>query len=100
MDAFGKSVLELAREIPEGKVTTYKELARAVGNPKAARAVGSALNKNPHPIKVPCHRVIKSNGSIGGYTLGARKKKELLEREGVETRNGGVDLSKCFYRFV
>lgn len=60
---------------------TYKEVAMAIGLPKAYRAVGNALNKNPFAPKVPCHRVIRSDGTIGGFASGTKKKIELLKRE-------------------
>lgn len=72
--------------IPGGKVATYGDIAKAVGRPEASQAVGRILNKNPNPIKVPCHRVVMSNGTIGGYAFGKSRKKELLESEGL-----------CFY---
>jgi methylated-DNA-[protein]-cysteine S-methyltransferase len=81
---FQKKVLNIVKKIPRGKVTSYKEIAKALKNPKASQAVGQALAKNPLPLKIPCHRVIKSNGSLGGYSLGARKKKILLKNEGVK----------------
>lgn len=87
---FEKRVWDLVAYIPKGKVTTYKELARAVGLPTATRAVGNALNKNPHPIRVPCHRVVKSNGEVGGYAGGEKYKTELLKQEGVDICNGFV----------
>jgi len=71
-------------------VTTYAAFAKFIGRPRAARAVGNALNKNPYSPKVPCHRVVKSNGSLGGFAGGARKKKQFLEREGVKIRNNKV----------
>jgi methylated-DNA-[protein]-cysteine S-methyltransferase len=76
-------VYDLLAQIPEGKVTTYGDIARALGHPGAARVVGRFLNKNPNPIVTPCHRVIKSNGKIGGYAFGKLRKKELLEKEGL-----------------
>lgn len=72
----------LAR-IPEGKVTTYGDIAKALGHPSASRAIGKILNKNPNPVVVPCHRVVMSDGSIGGYAFGKARKKELLEKEGL-----------------
>lgn len=69
--------------VPRGKVTTYGELAKAIGRPRASRAVGKILNKNPDPITVPCHRVVMSNGAIGGYALGKATKRALLESEGL-----------------
>jgi O-6-methylguanine DNA methyltransferase len=68
--------------IPKGKTMTYAQVAAAIGNPKAVRAVGNALNKNPFAPDVPCHRVIRSDGSIGGFASGTAKKVALLRREG------------------
>ena len=72
-------------KIPKGKVRTYKQLAKLIGKPKAARAVANACGQNPHPITIPCHRVIRSNGEVGGYSGkgGTQQKKELLKKEGV-----------------
>jgi methylated-DNA-[protein]-cysteine S-methyltransferase len=67
--------------IPAGKVRTYKQIAIAVKHPKAYRAVGSALKKNPFPFLIPCHRVIKSNGDIGNYIYGRNLKQKLLQAE-------------------
>ena len=77
-------VLRATEKIPVGQVITYESLAKAIGMPKAARAVGNALNKNPFVPYVPCHRVIKSDGSLGGYGSGTKKKIEILRKEGVE----------------
>ncbi len=81
MNSFKTRVLEVVASIPRGRTLSYKEVARRAGNPLAARAVGNIMNKN-HDPKVPCHRVIKSNGTIGGYRGGTRKKIEILKREG------------------
>ena len=72
-------------KIPKGKVKTYKELARSIRKPKASRAVASACGKNPFPIKIPCHRVIRSDGRLGGYSGkgGIKTKRKLLRSEGV-----------------
>lgn len=80
---FQQLVYEKTQEIPRGMVSTYKEIAAAIGRPKAVRAVGSALNKNPTPIAVPCHRVVRSDLSLGGFSKGVEMKKCLLESEGV-----------------
>ena len=88
---------ELLGEVPEGKVTTYKELARALGT-RGYRAIGVLMNKNPFDL--PCHRVIKSNGEIGGYAYGVEKKKELLLSEGILIKGDRVrDLDKFFFYF-
>ena len=73
------------KKIPKGKVKTYKELAKAIAKPNASRAVANACGKNPHPVTIPCHRVIRSDGKIGGYSGkgGTKMKKNLLKKEGV-----------------
>ena len=73
---------EIAK-IPLGETRSYKEIATAIGSPNSSRAVANACGKNPYPIKIPCHRVMKSDGSIGGYsgTGGIERKKELLAKE-------------------
>jgi methylated-DNA-[protein]-cysteine S-methyltransferase len=80
--AFQRSVLMTESYIPRGRFSTYAVLAAAVGRPGAARAVGSALARNPFPILVPCHRTLCSNGSLGGYQGGTGMKKRLLAMEG------------------
>jgi len=89
----------LLEQIPKGKVSTYAEIARAL-NSKAYRAVGSAMANNDQLITRPCHRVICSDGRIGGYALGTDKKIELLLQEGVYIVDGKVhDLEKFMYQF-
>lgn len=95
---FEKKVLRKVAEIPRGKVATYGEVARAIGKPRASRAVGNALAKNPYPITIPCHRVVKGDLSLGGYTPGVEKKRALLEEEGVEIVDGRVK-KECLHRF-
>ena len=82
MKTFTEKVYEVVGKIPRGKVLTYKEVAKLAGNKNASRAVGNILNKNHNP-KIPCHRVIRSDGKLGGYNRGAKKKKEILKSEGV-----------------
>ena len=97
---FNQKCYELLNQIPAGKVTTYREMARAMGT-KAWRAVGTAMARNRDLINTPCHRVVRSNGTIGEYALGTNKKQELLMEEGVEIRNGKVkDLDKYLFRFI
>lgn len=92
---FYERVWRLLKKIPRGKVSTYKEIAIALGNPLAARAVGNACNKNPFAPKVPCHRVVKSNGELGGFANGVSKKKFLLLREGIKVKNNkALDFDK------
>ncbi len=73
------------KKIPEGEVRSYKEIAIAIGKPNSARAVANACGKNPSPIEIPCHRVIKSNGYLGGYSCkgGISAKRKLLKKEGI-----------------
>jgi methylated-DNA-[protein]-cysteine S-methyltransferase len=79
---FSEKVRAIVRKIPRGKVLTYKEVAKKAGNPKASRAVGMIMSKNFDP-KIPCHRVIRSDGNMGGYNRGgARAKLLLLKKEG------------------
>lgn len=78
---FEKSVWRAAREVPYGETRTYKWLSERVGKPGAYRAVGQALSKNPVPIVIPCHRIIESDGNIGGYSEGVEIKRRLLEME-------------------
>ena len=98
--SFDERCYELLKLIPEGKVTTYSEIARALDT-KAWRAVGSAMAKNKNLFVIPCHRVIRSDGSVGQYALGADKKSALLQSEGVEISSGKVkDLGRYMHRFT
>jgi O-6-methylguanine DNA methyltransferase len=83
--AFQQKVWCEIDKIPRGEVVTYGQIAKNIGHPKSARAVANACGANPNPITTPCHRVICSNGDIGGYSGsgGVKKKKELLENEGI-----------------
>jgi methylated-DNA-[protein]-cysteine S-methyltransferase len=83
---FQAKVLAAADSVPFGEVTSYAELARRIGHPRAARAVGNALGANPIPIVVPCHRVLHSGGGLGGYGGGVDRKEFLLTLEGVAGR--------------
>lgn len=97
--SFNEQCYTLLRKVPEGKVTTYKALAEAL-NCKAYRAVGNAMHKNPYAPRVPCHRVIKSNGEIGGFASGIKKKIEMLKAEGIILdSNNKIDLSRYLYKF-
>ena len=77
---FQKRVYEFVKRIPKGKVVTYAKVAKSIGYPGAYRAVGSVLNKNYDP-KIPCHRVVRSDGKLGKYNRGADQKRRLLEKE-------------------
>ncbi|MBV9311130.1 MAG: methylated-DNA--[protein]-cysteine S-methyltransferase [Solirubrobacterales bacterium] len=78
---FGRAILQAAARIPYGSVSTYKRVASEAGSPRAARAAGNALGANPLAIVVPCHRVLHSNGGLGGYTGGLERKRLLLAVE-------------------
>lgn len=87
-------------EVPKGKVTTYGELAKAVGLKNGQRAVGKIMNKNPYPVIIPCHRVVMSTGKIGGYAYGENVKTKMLNDEGIKIQNGKiVDSENLIYRF-
>jgi methylated-DNA-[protein]-cysteine S-methyltransferase len=85
-----EDVYKLLQKIPAGKVSTYGDLAKALGNPSASRVIGRILGENPNPIEVPCHRVVMSDGKVGGYAYGTVRKRQLLEKEGVSFLNGSV----------
>jgi methylated-DNA-[protein]-cysteine S-methyltransferase len=78
---FGRDVLRVTAHIPYGKVSTYGDVAVQTGRPKASRAVGNALGANPMPIVIPCHRVVRTGGGLGGYTGGIHRKERLLQLE-------------------
>jgi methylated-DNA-[protein]-cysteine S-methyltransferase len=81
MTSFARKVYKAVLNIPIGEVRSYKWVAKKCGEPEASRAVGTILKNNPYPLIIPCHRVVKSDRSIGGYMLGAKKKKLLLDLE-------------------
>ena len=78
---FQRKIYKAVLTIPKGEVRTYKWVARKIGRSCAYRAVGQALKRNPHTITIPCHRVIRSDGSLGGYSKGLKTKRRLLARE-------------------
>lgn len=93
--SFRDKIYEITKRIPSGRVTTYGQLARLAGNPKAARAVGMLMRTNPNAPIVPCHRVVASDGKLTGYSAGDGivTKKQMLVKEGVLFINTRVDLS-------
>ena len=82
---FQLKVWEYLKKIPRGSVKTYSQVAKGIGKPLAVRAVANAIGKNPYPLEIPCHRVIRSDGSLGGYSGkgGIKTKKMLLKKEGI-----------------
>jgi len=94
---FQKRVLALTSRVPKGKITTYKLIACILKS--SPRAVGQALRQNPWPVKIPCHRVVKSSGELGGYSGGVQKKKRLLEKEGIKIKgNRLVDFIRHLFK--
>ena len=90
-DFQNKVWLELSK-VPQGTVVTYSYIAKKIGKPRAIRAVASAARKNPHPIEVPCHRVVRKNGLVGEYSGpgGVAGKIKLLEKEGIAIKDGMI----------
>jgi methylated-DNA-[protein]-cysteine S-methyltransferase len=94
---FQEKVYKLCKKVPKGKVTTYKIIAKKLKT-KAYRAVGSALNKNRNK-SVPCHRVVNSNGFVGGFSRGVKNKIKLLKKEGIEIKNKRINLRRYLFTF-
>jgi len=92
-----EKVFSLVKKIPRGKVTTYSAIARKAGT--SARAVGGILHSNKNLVIIPCHRVIKSNGEIGGYSQGIRKKIKLLKKEGIKIKGDKLIFKESFKNF-
>lgn len=114
---FKERVFKVVSKIPRGAVMTYKEVAKAAGRPRAYRAVGNILHRNPRPmygprqglslpivkdspwrsnIAIPCHRVVKSDGEVGGYAAGNLRKVRLLKQEGIIIKRGCVENFACY----
>jgi methylated-DNA-[protein]-cysteine S-methyltransferase len=100
MTSFEEKIIKILDRIPRGKVITYTALAKLAGRPNAVRAVANAVGKNPHAPKVPCHRVIRSDGTLGGYSSkkGIPEKIRLLKKEGVIITKDRIDLTKFGWR--
>ena len=90
MVSFRERIFKIVRKIPKGKVLSYKTVAKLAGNPRAWRAVGNILNKNPDPKTILCHRVIRTDGKIGGFKEGTKKKISLLKKEGIIIKYGKI----------
>ena len=87
-------------EVPPGYVTTYGELAKAINLKNGQRVVGQIMKKNPFPVIVPCHRVVKSDGTIGGYAYGTDIKKNMLKKEGLQIDHDKIlDFKNNLFRF-
>ena len=102
--SFDERVYKAVKRIPRGKVSTYGQIARVIGNPRASRGVGFALHRNPYPGVVPCHRVVKKSGGLAeGFIFGGPgEQRSMLEAEGVifcENEEDRVDMEKCFFDF-
>ncbi len=97
---FAERVYEAVRQIPDGMVATYGLIAEAAGSPRAARAVGNALHKNPDPVKTPCFRVVNSKGELSGAFAfgGPFRQQEMLEADGIYVENLRVDLDDYLWR--
>jgi methylated-DNA-[protein]-cysteine S-methyltransferase len=87
---FQQLVYGATKKIPKGKVSTYREIARAIKRPRSARAVGNALNCNPFAPQVPCHRVVRSDGTVGGFADGSKEKIKILRKEGIAIKNNRI----------
>ncbi len=85
-----QQVYKKLTEVPQGKITTYSELAKAVGLKNGQRMIGQIMKKNPYPGIIPCHRVVKSDGKIGGYAYGGAVKTNMLRIEGIQIQNGKI----------
>lgn len=96
-----ENVYDLVKKVPKGKVVTYGEIARAIGNPRMSRQVGWALHVNPKPGVIPCHRVVNRFGELSSAFAfgGVNRQAELLREEGVEVIDNKVDLNKYGYSF-
>ena len=87
-------------QVPSGKITTYGELSRSIGLENGQRIVGQIMKKNPFPVIIPCHRVVKSNRMIGGYAFGVDIKRNMLTKEGICIKNDKIEnFEKSFFRF-
>ncbi|NLX42612.1 MAG: MGMT family protein [Chloroflexi bacterium] len=96
--AFQQQVLRAEHAIPRGSLSTYGRIAAHIGRPGAARAVGTALGRNPFPILIPCHRAVRSDGSLGGYAGGLPMKRALLQLEGITLDEAGrAPLERLVY---
>ena len=95
-----KKIYKKLLQVPSGKITTYGELSRAIGLKNGQRLIGQIMKKNPFPVIVPCHRVVKSNREVGGYAFGVNIKKNMLSKEGICIKNNKIEnFENLFFRF-
>jgi len=95
-----QQVYKKLTQVPQGKITTYGELSKAVGLKNGQRVIGQIMKKNPYPVIIPCHRVVKSNGTVGGYAYGGDIKTNMLQKEGIKIHDGKIlDWNKKFHKF-
>jgi methylated-DNA-[protein]-cysteine S-methyltransferase len=100
MNNLERRVYQKLLKVPKGKVTTYSELAKAVGLQNGQRQIGQIMSRNPFPVIIPCHRVVKSDGKIGGYFYGEKIKSKMLSAEGILIKKGKIqNWGKTVFRF-
>jgi len=94
---FQKKVYNVVSQIPRGRVASYQDVAKKLGNKNLARAVGQALNRNPSAPKIPCHRIISKDGRVGGYKFGPRNKRKILLAEGIKFNENNLVSQRYFF---
>ena len=95
-----KKIYKKLLQVPSGKITTYGELSRAIGLVNGQRVIGQIMKKNPFPVIIPCHRVVRSDGKIGGYGFGMDVKKSMLVKEGIRLKKNKIEnFENFFFRF-
>ena len=95
-----KKIYKKLIQVPPGKITTYGELSRAIGFKNGQRVIGQIMKKNPFPVIIPCHRVVRSDGKIGGYAFGMDIKKSMLSKEGICIKKNKIEsLENFIFRF-
>ena len=95
-----KKIYKKLLQVPPGKITTYAELSRSIGLQHGQRLIGQIMKKNPFPVIIPCHRVVKSNREVGGYAFGVNIKRNMLTKEGICIKNNRIEnFEKSFFRF-
>ena len=95
-----KKIYKKLLQVPSGRITTYAELSRSIGLKHGQRLIGQIMKKNPFPVIVPCHRVVKSNREVGGYAFGVNIKKNMLSKEGICIKNNKIEnFENLFFKF-